>query len=306
MAAIWNDFLNASKSGAETGLALARILNEKGESSRKLDQAEQAESDQTGLGYAGINARQQEAGQSAAEKLQAAMASQAALNNWRNQNLDLKTGAAESLNDYRNSRLSQADTRIDQGQQKIDQSGERMDARAKQNAAANALKEKAANALATRHDLTDSQRLVLAGAIHSTSQAQSVLLNGSDAQQGSASNLLNQASAVIQSLTGQQVPAAAALAKPAAATTPATATGTTPDAASANYNLFAPQSTATGDTSAAAALTPASQPLFQNDAPNTQAAPAARVKVKSPDGKTGSIPAEQLDDAIANGYEQVQ
>lgn len=40
------------------------------------------------------------------------------------------------------------------------------------------------------------------------------------------------------------------------------------------------------------------------------AAPAqmtvARVRVKSPDGKTGSIPANQLDDAIANGYVQVQ
>lgn len=32
----------------------------------------------------------------------------------------------------------------------------------------------------------------------------------------------------------------------------------------------------------------------------------ARVRVKSPDGKTGSIPANQLDAAIANGYVQVQ
>lgn len=36
------------------------------------------------------------------------------------------------------------------------------------------------------------------------------------------------------------------------------------------------------------------------------AAKSGRVRVKSPDGKTGSIPADQLDDALAHGYTQVQ
>lgn len=41
--------------------------------------------------------------------------------------------------------------------------------------------------------------------------------------------------------------------------------------------------------------------------PNAPMQPAiTRVRVKSPDGKTGSIPANQLDAAIANGYVQVQ
>jgi len=38
----------------------------------------------------------------------------------------------------------------------------------------------------------------------------------------------------------------------------------------------------------------------------TPTAPSGKVRVISPDGKTGTIPAEQLEEALKSGYKRVQ
>lgn len=315
------DYLNAAKSGSDVGLALARIQNDKSESAAKLARAAQAEENQNALGYATLNARQQEAQQSAAEKLQAAMAQQADLNDWRrskleqsNQSLGIKSAAADSLIDTRSRKLDmtgdryatleeQGNRKLDQTDEKISQSQQRIDDRAANNAIINSLKQQALE-LAKSKSITPGDKAVLQGATHSLWSAQSALANPLMPTTSPAyTNVLNQindAKKVIQSFRQPAAASAAdALAPTAAMTSPAAETGspfsginvTSP---SSNAGLFAP--------SAADALTSGTT----TGALPAATAPEAKVRVKSPDGTIGTIPASQLDDAIANGYEQVQ
>jgi len=226
------DYLNAAKSGTDAGLALARILNDKQQAAEKLALSQDSEANQNALGYATLAAKEREAAQSGAEsqqmaaaKLQEAAASRDSLNQWRNekadqsqQNIGLRGDALEALINWRNRRGDQIDTGQGMRQQTIDNKQANIEA-------ANAAKEAAANALAMKHDLTDSQKLLLSGAIHSANQVQAVLYNVNvregDPQYSSATNQIAKAKSVIQSLSGGASPSAATN-----LTLPTTSTGT--------------------------------------------------------------------------------
>lgn len=276
MASNWlnpvQDFLAASKSGADAGLALARIQNDKSEAAAKLAQAAQSEEDQNALGYAQLSAKKDEAGQSAAEKLQAAMAQQSALNQWRNdkldqgqQKIDLSGANTGSLIDTRAAKLLQGDTRLDQGQQKIDMAGDKLTQQADQFAQKLAANKLWREAQYGGGKMTQVEKGLFDQALnHQTAATKTLMQPYADPHTSStASNILQQTQSVIDS-----------------------------------FKLKYPGKTAaTGSASAADALTGATP---APDAANQ------RVRVKSPEGKIGSIPANQLDDAIKSGYEQVQ
>lgn len=61
-----------------------------------------------------------------------------------------------------------------------------------------------------------------------------------------------------------------------------------------------------GDEPSYQARTNAAAAILKEVAPKTGAKSTGRVRVKSPDGKVGTIPADQLDDAVSAGYEKVQ
>lgn len=296
MASNWlnpvQDFLAASKSGADAGLALARIQNDKSEAAAKLAQAAQSEEDQNALGYAQLSAKKDEAGQSAAEKLQAAMAQQSALNQWRNdkldqgqQKIDLSGANTGSLIDTRAAKLLQGDTRNDQGQQRIDNRKSAIEA-------ANKLKEKIISDLATRHDLTDSQKLIMAGANRTLAQGHSALINPNvkegDAQYSAATNLIAQAGAVLDSLSkktsGTGTSAADALTQPQAVPFVI-------GSPSANYGLFQPSAAdalngAAGTTPAPAAAPAASATVSPTTKEEFDALPSGSLYVNPADGLT--------------------
>jgi hypothetical protein len=151
--AIWNDFLNASKSGTESGLALARVLNEKQEAAAKLALARDQEDNQNALGYATLAAKEREVGQTAGDKLQAALAQNEAINAYRTgkldqgqQTIDLKSSVADALNNYRTGVLGQKSDsakdlsnyrsgKLDLGQQALDLKGQQIQNQSEQAAA---------------------------------------------------------------------------------------------------------------------------------------------------------------------------
>lgn len=264
------DYLNAAKSGTEAGQSLARILNDKQQAADKLAQADRQQNQATAFEYASLASKEREAEQTAAEKLQAAQAQQAALQDWRNQKvdqgqqtIDLRTSAADALNNYRGARLGQIDRTGDQKDTALGLSQQRMVDKESYNAAALNLRQQALD-LSKSRTLSAGDKVVLQGAAHSLWAAQKALvdpmMNTSLPAYTNAVNQINDAKGVIDGFRTKAGSTSTTTTAPAATviTAPSAADALTPNTGSLSLGGGVTIGSPTGTgaaTSAADALT---------------------------------------------------